>query len=441
MPAAPAGDFVEARRFVAQLGAALTASGQPVHTVQRRLEVVAHAYGARTARISAFPTYFMLTMGPGDPVVLELTLPLAAMPRLDQIAALETLVDDAEHGEVDPADGLERLAVIRELPPRFGTVVSVAGYALLTLGLCLILHPAPRDVLAAAVFGAFVGWLRNLGRGHRSFEVVLPVAAAFSVAAISAIAVEHGLRGAGLAAMVAALVVFLPGAALTTAVLELAAGQMVSGSSRLVSGAVQLAFLAFGILGGIEIVGAPSARVLGASGAPLGPWAPWAGVAVFAVGVYFAHSARRGSLLALLVVLYAAWTVQRLGNGVFGSYVSTFLGAVALTVVAALVARLPDAMPTEASFLPGFWLLVPGALGLIGLTTFAGDAANGAQDLVTTTITIFAVAVGVLCGTLLLEAAAASQRAASAFSRSTTVAAPRRKIRRWIRRRRRGTPR
>jgi uncharacterized membrane protein YjjP (DUF1212 family) len=36
--------------------------------------------------------------------------------------------------------------------------------------------------------------------------------------------------------MVASLVVFLPGAASTTAVLELAAGQMVSGASRLVSG-------------------------------------------------------------------------------------------------------------------------------------------------------------------------------------------------------------
>ncbi len=36
--------------------------------------------------------------------------------------------------------------------------------------------------------------------------------------------------------MVASLVVFLPGAALTTAILELAAGQMISGSSRLVSG-------------------------------------------------------------------------------------------------------------------------------------------------------------------------------------------------------------
>jgi X-X-X-Leu-X-X-Gly heptad repeat protein len=51
---------------------------------------------------------------------------------------------------------------------------------------------------------------------------------------------------------------FLPGTMLTTAVLELAAGQMVAGSSRLVSGVVQLALLAFGIIAGIDAVGVSS---------------------------------------------------------------------------------------------------------------------------------------------------------------------------------------
>jgi uncharacterized membrane protein YjjP (DUF1212 family) len=64
----------------------------------------------------------------------------------------------------------------------------------------------------------------------------MPIIAAFAVAALSALAVKHGLGGPGLRAMVASLVIFLPGAAMTTAVLELAAGQMVSGSARLVAG-------------------------------------------------------------------------------------------------------------------------------------------------------------------------------------------------------------
>ena len=59
--------------FIAQLGAALSEMGEPVSSVQDRLTAVARAYGAREARVSAFPTYFMISMGTGEPVVLELT--------------------------------------------------------------------------------------------------------------------------------------------------------------------------------------------------------------------------------------------------------------------------------------------------------------------------------------------------------------------------------
>jgi uncharacterized membrane protein YjjB (DUF3815 family) len=92
-------------------------------------------------------------------------------------------------------------------------------------------------------------------------------------------------------------------------------------------------------------------------------------------------------------------------------------------------------MPADAMFLPGFWLLVPGALGLIGLTKFAGDATTaGTQDLIATTVTIFAVAVGVLCGALVLTVGAASRGAVGAISRRT-------RSRRWTLRRRGTSPR
>jgi uncharacterized membrane protein YjjB (DUF3815 family) len=232
----------------------------------------------------------------------------------------------------------------------------------------------------------------------------MPILAAFCASGLAALAVETSVSGPWLRGLVASLVVFLPGATLTTAVLELAAGQMVSGASRLVSGAVQLAFLAFGIIAGLNAVGVPSALVLSVSGQEMGPWAPWLGVLVFTCGVAVANSAPARSLPALLVVLYAAWGGQVLGNAVFGAYVSAFVGALVMTPAARWASRLPRAMPPQASFMPGFWLLVPGSLGLIGLTQLAGDArAAGAQDLVNTVVSIFAVAIGVLCGSLLLD--------------------------------------
>jgi uncharacterized membrane protein YjjB (DUF3815 family) len=76
-----------------------------------------------------------------------------------------------------------------------------------------------------------------------------------------------------------------------------------------------------------------------------------------------------------------------------------------MTPVAHGVATIvPRAMPPRASFQPGFWLLVPGALGLVGLTRVAGDAGSaGADQVAATVVSIFAVALGVLAGTLLVD--------------------------------------
>jgi uncharacterized membrane protein YjjP (DUF1212 family) len=413
----PDGDLRALQTFVVQLGAAMNAAGEPVNAVQQRLVRVAAAYGVRSARIGVFPTSLMVSMGRGEPATLELTMTLATVPRLDQIAALDRLVLDAESGGVTPQDGIRRLDELRTLAHRFGPVQSVLGYVVLTVGLCLLLRPAPREVAIAAVFGAVVGVLRPLGQGRTTLRVVMPVLAAFAVSSLGALCLRIGLADAVFSATVASLIVFLPGAALTTSVLELAAGEMVSGSSRLVSGAMQLALLSFGILAGIELVGVPVARVLRGSSQPVGGWAPWLGVMVFAVGVTVANSAPRRSFPGLAVVLYAAWAGQVLGNRIFGGYVSAMVGAVVLTVVAAWVARLPWSMPPLASFLPGFWLLVPGALGLIGLTSYAQNPTPiGSKDLVATVVSIFAIAVGVLFGTLLLSGLDATGRAAGSVS-------------------------
>lgn len=403
-------DLRQLQLFVVRLGAAMNAAGQTVYEVQERLARATDAYRARAARISAFPTFLMVTMGRGEPATLELTS-VTTVPRLDQIARLERLVREAEAGLIRPADGLRELDAIEQMQPRFGRLQSIAGYMVLSLGLCLILQSAPRDVAAAALLGALVGLLRSVVGTEQPVQALLPLIAAFSVAALSALAVRLDLTDPGLRAMVASLVVFLPGTTLTTAVLELAAGQIVSGASRLVAGVMQLALLAFGIIAGIQAVGAPSSLVFSGSGNMLGDWAPWLGVGVFAAGATVANSAPPRSFPGLLLVLYAAWAGQVLGNAVFGGYVSAFVGALVMTPVAAWVSRLPSAMPPHASFLPGFWLLVPGALGLIGLAQLAGDAeAAGADDLVATVVSLFAVAVGILCGSILLGWVSATRR-------------------------------
>jgi uncharacterized membrane protein YjjB (DUF3815 family) len=52
----------------------------------------------------------------------------------------------------------------------------------------------------------------------------------------------------------------------------------------------------------------------------------------------------------------------------FGSYASGFGGGLTLTLCAAAMSQRPHAPAAAALLLPGFWLPVPGSLGLVGVT-------------------------------------------------------------------------
>lgn len=97
-------------------------------------------------------------------------------------------------------------------------------------------------------------------------------------------------------------------------------------------------------------------------------------------------------------MLYAAWVGQYLGDQAVGGYLSGFVGAMVMTPVAYIVERQPSGPPALVSFLPAFWLLVPGALGLIGVTEYLGQDPAGVQDFLGAVGSMVAIGLGVLCG-------------------------------------------
>ena len=351
-------------------------------------------------RVIVLPTALIIAFGRAGVATIESIPQFAGALRLDQISALYELVDEAERGEVEPAEGLRRLERIRAMPPRHGAAVTLLGYTAMTVGLCLVLRPTPGDVAVAAVLGVVVGALVLAARGRQTLTVLMPILAATVVSALTFEAVKHELADPGLRAMIASLVMFLPGGVLTTATVELASGEMVAGASRLVFGSVQLLLLAFGIVAGVELVGLPSEVVLHAEQANLlAWWAPWLGVVVFGVAVAVYFSAPRGALPWLMLVLIAAWIGQLIGDRLVGGDVSGFFGALLMTPVALAIARLPGGPPSQVTFLPAFWLLVPGALGLIGVTEVVGDPATATiDDLLKPVGSIVSIALGVLGG-------------------------------------------
>ena len=120
---------------------------------------------------------------------------------------------------------------------------------------------------------------------------------------------------------------------------------------------------------------------------------------MYAVGVMFFMAPPARFLPWLIGIAYCGYTAQFLGDRLLGSYASGFCGALVLSVAALTAARLRSAPPVMTMILPGFWLLVPGSMGLIGVTEIFG--AEGDSALPATLISMVSVAFGLQAGLII----------------------------------------
>jgi uncharacterized membrane protein YjjP (DUF1212 family) len=390
----------ELMTLMVDLGDTMVDSGDPVTHVRDTLVRVAEVNGVRGAEVIVLPTALIVTLPGMQDSRTEVASTGESKLRLDQVEAVFTVADAAERGQIGARAAVVDLRAARDLPPPFAPAVIVAGHAVIAMGLAVILAGGWTEIGVAAVLGAGVGVIKQWAASRRlAIQVFLPVTCAFLVAAAVALLARTELHPSVLPPILGALVTFIPGGLLTTAVIELATAQMISGASRFVYGSLQLVVLSLGIVGGLQLVGIPAITVSETGSSVIGAIAPWIGVLVFGVGVLLSYAGRPGSLGWMLLVLYVAYAGQVVGGLLFGSSLSAFVGAAAMTPVAVFVATQRTGPPTLVTFLPAFWLLVPGAIALVGVTQVMSEArVDGVSAILGAGVTIISIALGVVLG-------------------------------------------
>lgn len=397
-------DLAVLAQFLVRLGEAMIDSGEVVARVAEVLRDVARAAGAPSAEIVVLPTALVVSLdadttvrGQGLTARTAVGTAGSAHFRLDQVEAVYRVARSAQDGHVSPEVGLATLDAVRTRPAPTSLPVRVVGFATLSVGLALVLHAGWPDVLLAAGLGAVVGGLQvGVPRWGATAEVFVPVLSTF--AASTVVLLLAATSTTVYVPLAASLVVLLPGALLTSAVIELATGQMVSGAGRLAGGVMKLVLLAFGIVAAAQVVGVRPDD-LGAAPAALGAAGPWLGVGVFGAGALLHHCANRRSWPWVLLALYVAYAGQVVGGLALGGALSAFVGALAMTPVAVFAAAQRSGPPMMVTFLPAFWLLVPGAAGLMGVTQVLGaDHVVGFSSLVDAGVTMVSITFGVLLG-------------------------------------------
>jgi uncharacterized membrane protein YjjB (DUF3815 family) len=100
----------------------------------------------------------------------------------------------------------------------------------------------------------------------------------------------------------------------------------------------------------------------------------------------------------MLAVLLLAFAAQQVAARVFSFEISGFFGTLVATPAAYAIQLRLDGPPAPVTFLPSFWLLVPGSLSLLSVTRMLSDRAGGVEGLVTAIFAIASIALGTLVG-------------------------------------------
>ncbi|MFN3005748.1 MULTISPECIES: threonine/serine ThrE exporter family protein [Mycolicibacterium] len=389
--AEPLDERSAAVRFIARLGSAMLGADYPVPIVRRTLDTIAEQYRI-DCPLLVLPN-FIQAGDRGQTTVLRREDPL----RYDQTFPLGELIRRATSGQVTPEEGWAELDRIHTLSRRFPSWVGILGYAVQSAAYALMLQPTLVALVAASGFGLLVGLLEWATRHNSGLRQLLPVLSAFLVTYIAfTLGRLLHMGHDSLRVLIPPLTLFLPGVAITLSVIESSTGDMVSGSARLMAGFLRLAQLALGIVIAIQLLGLSSPELTDASVNTLGPWAPWLGVAVYAVGIVLHLGPPPGFAKWLVLVLFITYGAQLATAAAFGGYTSGFGGGLALMLCALALGRLPMTPAAQVILAPGFWLLVPSSVGLIGIAELAGG--QGSNAIIVMLVSMMSIALGFATG-------------------------------------------
>ena len=398
-PSSPDEDHAtKTRALLAHLGTAMIATGQPVQEIEEELAEVGTRLGYPGVQTAAGPTGLVVTLTDGGPATFR-----AAPPglRLHQSASVRRIRYQLVRGELSPATAREQLTAAASRPVQHPLWMVALAWPVLAVGIALILQPGWANITAAAVGAVIVFALVQVAERHEVVKALLPTVAAFVVSLLVFSAANAGLIEGPLRTVLPPLAVLLPGALLVNGMSELASGHMQAGSARLTYGLAQLGLFAVGLLMATSLLRVPTSTMVNLRVDEIG----WAGAPVGLVLIGLSICLMEGVPLRMqgwvLLVLSLAFVAQVAGQQLGTIALGGCLGAIAASLGASAVELRRPQLPRLVLFLPAFWLLVPGSLGLVGVTELAAGRESASDVALGLLGVAIAISLGLLVGSSL----------------------------------------
>jgi uncharacterized membrane protein YjjP (DUF1212 family) len=390
--------------FILALARALHSSGEPTPRLERILERAAARLDL-PAQFFVTPTSIFAAFGPEDTQRTHLIRLEPSFADLGKLSRVDRIVGRVLRGELTAAQGLAALGDVERRPGLHSAPFRILVFALTPACAARFLGGGLAEIATAAVAGTAVGLLAEVAARQPGMSRVFEPLAAF----LAAILVTAGALAFGgiawAATIIASLIVLVPGMAFTTAMAELTARHLASGTARLMGAMIVFLGIGFGVALGTAVAG----FLFGSPPLPgprpdLPAWTE--GVALLVAGLSFGLLLRAepNDLGWVVLACVVGFLSARLGGLVFGTELGMFAAATVVGAGSNAIARW-FGRPVAVTEVPGLLILVPGSVGFRSVAAMLDrEVISGVETAFQMLLIAVALVAGLLVGNLMVGA-------------------------------------
>lgn len=392
--------------LVLEIGRALLRLGAPAYRMEDAMQIVARRLGLE-GQFYCTPTAFIAALGRGSRQRSFMARVEESEIHLGKMSRIHDVIEALSRGIMSPVAAIREVREIMEAPPLYPAVVRLVAPALFSAAVAILFGGGVIELAVASLLGLITGALGLTMATTPNLARLFPALAGFVSAMLAGIAVPLLPDFSVYLALIAGLIVLMPGLSLTLATRELASGHLVAGSSRMAGAMVSLVIVGFGVALGSQI----SQLLFGiwpqAISQAIPAWTHWLALLSAAIGFTVLFNATPNKLGWILFTGILAVEIGGRVSDWLNPGLGALVGALLVGLLGNLYARFKN-RPAVIIQVPGIMLMVPGSLSFRGLRSLLEQDVLGGIQI---GVTVALVAAGLSTGLILASALLPPKRA------------------------------
>jgi len=359
-------------RFIIKLGKALHTYGVQSYKIQYYLKQVAESKNIKGSFIDN-PTYINYVFYEKDEQTYNYieTLPPGEL-NLGALSAIVEITNKVLDGKISFVEAKDKIDSIVKPQNITYHIIEFIAFIISGAAFCVILNTNWISSIAAAIAGVFIYIVYRLASKSDYISSTLESLVAFVATIIIGLLSLYFTEINVSLCILASIIIFIPGLAITTALEEMTSSNLISGTAKFTGAMVSLFKQFFGVMLGLTILTHFTDISQSAKLDNIPKWVDILAVLLLASSLLAIFSVRKKDIfLCILIGFISFYTTYLLGF--MGILLSVFIGTVTAVITSNLFGMI-NKSPKIVFLAPGLVMLVPGSKAFIGLSSVFGTS-------------------------------------------------------------------